>query len=70
MKKQELIARVSEKTGLSRARAAVAVESMIDGITRSLRKGEPGTVVGFGTFKTRARSPRTANRRPATPLLY
>jgi DNA-binding protein HU-beta len=65
MNKQELIAKIAKDTGTSKAGAAAAVDSLIDGITRSLKKGEPITFVGFGTFKTSQRRARTA-RNPQT----
>jgi DNA-binding protein HU-beta len=65
MNKQELIAKIAKDTGSSKAGAAAAVESMIDGITRSLKKGDSITFVGFGTFKTSQRKARTA-RNPQT----
>ena len=36
MNKQALIAKIAEDTGSSKAGAAAAVESLIDGITRTL----------------------------------
>jgi DNA-binding protein HU-beta len=65
MNKQELIAKIAKDTGSSKAGAAAAIESMIDGITRSLKKGDSITFVGFGTFKTSQRKARTA-RNPQT----
>jgi len=65
MNKQELIAKIARDTGSSKVGAAAAVESLIDGITRSLKKGDPITFVGFGTFKTSQRKARTA-RNPQT----
>ena len=65
MNKQELIAKVAKDIGSSKAHAAAAVDSLIDGITRSLRKGDAITFVGFGTFKTAQRKARTA-RNPQT----
>ena len=65
MNKQALIAKIAEETGSSKTGAAAAVESLIDGITRSLKKGESITFVGFGTFKTAQRKARTA-RNPQT----
>ena len=56
-------------TGFSRqeqkTNAAAAVDSFIEGITKSLKKGQPITFVGFGTFKTAQRKARTA-RNPQT----
>jgi DNA-binding protein HU-beta len=65
MNKQELIAKIAKDTGSSKAGAAAAVDSLIDGITRSLKKGAAVTFVGFGTFKTSQRKARTA-RNPQT----
>ena len=65
MNKQELIARIAKDTNSSKASAAAAVEPLIDGITRSLKKGDTITFVGFGTFKTSQRKARTA-RNPQT----
>ena len=65
MTKQDLIAKIAKDTGSSKAGAAAAVESLIDGITKSLKKGDPITFVGFGTFKTAQRKARTG-RNPQT----
>jgi DNA-binding protein HU-beta len=65
MNKQELIAKVAKDTGSSKAGASAAVASLIDGITRSLKRGDSITFVGFGTFKTAQRKARTA-RNPQT----
>jgi DNA-binding protein HU-beta len=65
MNKQELVAKVARDTGSSKAGAAAAIESVIDAITKSLKKGQSVTFVGFGTFKTASRKARTA-RNPQT----
>ena len=65
MNKQELIAKIAKDTGASKSGAAAFVESLLDGITRSLKKGDSITFVGFGTFKTSQRKARTA-RNPQT----
>jgi DNA-binding protein HU-beta len=65
MTKQDLIAKIAKDTGSSKAGAAAALDSVIDGITRSLKKGDSITFVGFGTFKTAQRKARTA-RNPQT----
>ena len=65
MNKQELIAKIVKDTGLTKVGAAAAVDSFIDGITKSLKKGSNVTFVGFGTFKTAQRKARTA-RNPQT----
>jgi DNA-binding protein HU-beta len=65
MTKQDLIAKIAKDTGSSKTGAAAALDSVIDGITKSLKKGDTITFVGFGTFKTSQRKARTA-RNPQT----
>lgn len=65
MNKQELIAKIAQDTGITKTNAAAAVESFFEGITKTLKKGQPITFVGFGTFKTSQRKARTA-RNPQT----
>jgi DNA-binding protein HU-beta len=65
MNKQDLIAKIALDTGLTKASAAAAVDSFFEGITKSLKKGQPITFVGFGTFKTAQRKARNA-RNPQT----
>ena len=65
MNKHELIAKIAQDTGITKTSATAAVESFFDGITKSLKKGQPITFVGFGTFKTAQRKARTA-RNPQT----
>ena len=65
MNKQELVAKIAKDCGLSKVGATAALESMIDGIVKTLKKGQTITFVGFGTFKTAQRRARTA-RNPQT----
>ena len=65
MNKQELIEKIAKDTGVTKTSAAAALESALDGIKKSLKKGDPITFVGFGTFKTSLRKARTA-RNPQT----
>jgi DNA-binding protein HU-beta len=65
MNKQEIVAKIAKDTGVAKTTAAAAVESLIDGITRSLKKGDSVSFVGFGTFKTANRKARMA-RNPQT----
>jgi len=65
MNKQELIEKVAKDTGMTKTRAAAAMESAIDGIVKTLKKGQSITFVGFGTFKTSIRKARTG-RNPQT----
>ena len=65
MNKQELIAKIADDTGITKSGAAAAVDSFIDGVVRTLKKGGTITFVGFGTFKTSMRKARLG-RNPQT----
>lgn len=69
MTKAELIDKIARDTGSSKVGAAAALESMIDGIIRSLKRGDPVTFVGFGTFKTTQRKARTAKLPSSSTLV-
>lgn len=58
MNKGDLIDRVSSDAGISKAQADRAIDSVLRGITDSLRKGERVTLVGFGTFGVSQRKAR------------
>ena len=47
MNKQELVAKIAKDTGSSKAGAAAAVDSMIEGITTSLKKGDSIVFAGL-----------------------
>jgi len=65
MTKQDLIDRIVKDTGITKVTAAATIDSVLDSITRALKKGDSITLVGFGTFKTSQRKARTA-RNPQT----
>ena len=65
MNKQDLVAKVAKDTGMTKTGATAAVESFIDGIVKTLKKGHSITFVGFGTFKTSVRKARMG-RNPQT----
>ena len=65
MNKQDIVARIAAETGTTKNVAAGAVDALLDGITRALKKGDAITFVGFGTFKTSQRRARVA-RNPRT----
>lgn len=58
MTKNELIAAVAEKAGLSRTDAASALDATFDAITATLRKGGDVKIAGFGNFKVVKRAER------------
>lgn len=59
MTKSELIASVSEKTGMTKKDSEKAITAVIDSITEALVKGDKVQLVGFGTFEVRDRAERT-----------
>jgi len=65
MNKTELVAAVAEKTGMTKAAAAEAVNALLDTVTNTLAAGEDIAMPGFGTFTVRERAARTG-RNPQT----
>jgi DNA-binding protein HU-beta len=63
--KNDLIGVVAEKTGLTKAQAADAVDAVFDAITASLKSGDEVRLVGFGTFAV-SRREASVGRNPAT----
>ncbi len=65
MNKTQLVDSIAEKADLSKAQAKAALEHVLEGITESLKDGEPVQLIGFGTFKISHRAARTG-RNPQT----
>jgi DNA-binding protein HU-beta len=65
MTKEELVAAISAKTGLTRRTAEEALEAALATITDVVRDGDKVTLSGFGNFLLVDRAPRTA-RNPKT----
>jgi DNA-binding protein HU-beta len=65
MNKQDLIAAIAAASGLSKAAAARALDATTDTVTKSLKKGDSVTLIGFGTFKVSKRAARNG-RNPRT----
>src|ERR1700744_6647480 len=65
MNKMDLIEHVAGEMEMSRAAANRAVDTIIDGITRALKKGEEVRITGFGTFTVKKRA-AGKGRNPAT----
>jgi len=65
MTKAELIEKIAKSAKVTKKAAGIAVNTMIDEITKSLKKGQRVPLVGFGTFMVRrtkarkGRNPRT-----------
>ena len=65
MNKTELIEHIAVQTDISKAAATRALESVIDAIKTTLKKGGAVSLVGFGTFAVSKRAARTG-RNPRT----
>ncbi len=65
MNKSELIDAIASGADISKAAAGRALDSTIDAVTESLRKGEQVSLVGFGTFNVKQRAARMG-RNPQT----
>ncbi len=65
MNKGQLVEQVAKKMDVSKAKAAIAVNTVFDAIKASLKKGQRVQLVGFGSFLVRRRKARTG-RNPIT----
>jgi DNA-binding protein HU-beta len=63
--KNELIAQVSDETGLSKSESTKAVDCVFDTIVNELKGGGDVRLVGFGTFSV-ARRAASQGRNPRT----
>ena len=66
MTKRDLVARISDQTGLSQVQVAQVVEKTFESITESLSRGEGIELRNFGVFEVRHRKPRIG-RNPSDP---
>ena len=67
MTKAELIAKAAKDAKITKVAAGKAIDGIIDGITKALKKGDRVALVGFGTFsvsKRKARTGRNPDDRP------
>ena len=58
MNKAELIAKIAEDAGITKTQANACVDSVIEGVTKTLKGGGKVTLVGFGTFSVSKRAAR------------
>ncbi|WP_346897544.1 HU family DNA-binding protein [Clostridium sp. UBA7503] len=65
MNKSELIAKMAEKSGLTKKDNEAVLKAFIESVEESLEGGEKVQLVGFGTFETRERAARVG-RNPRT----
>ena len=69
MNKQELIGHVADRSGISRNDAMRAVETMLEVITSTLKRGDEVRLVGFGNFSvTRRKASTGRNPRTGEPM--
>jgi DNA-binding protein HU-beta len=68
MNKTQLVEAVASDSGLSKADSARAIESLLDTVTKTLKKGDEVSITGFGKFSVVKRAarqgvnPRTGER--------
>jgi DNA-binding protein HU-beta len=65
MNKAELIESISVTAKISKADAGRALDATIEAVSKSLKKGDKVSLVGFGTFSVNKRAARTG-RNPQT----
>lgn len=66
MTKAELVDKAAQDAGITKVAAAAALNSFMDGITKTLKKKDGKvTLVGFGTF-TKVRRKARKGRNPQT----
>jgi len=65
MNKQELIAEVAQRAGLTKKDASMAVFAMLEAVKTALSKKEAVRLIGFGTFDVKQRAARKG-RNPRT----
>ena len=70
MNKHDFIAAVAAKGDMSKTEAAKAVDTMLDVIAKSLKKGDEVRLVGFGTFYvTKRAASEGRNPRTGAPIM-
>lgn len=65
MNKAEFVAKIAEKSDLTRKQADAAVAAFTQTVIEALKSGDKVQLMGFGTFEIKDRPARTG-RNPAT----
>ncbi len=65
MNKAELVSRMAEISGMTKAAAEKALNAFMEAVGEALKKGDKVTLVGFGTFMVTKRAARKG-RNPRT----
>lgn len=69
MTRADLVASMAEESGWTKAAADRALRALLASIRGSLKRGQPVTLVGFGTFGVTRRKPRNGkNPRTGKPM--
>lgn len=69
MNKSELVAAMSEKSGLSKKESEKALKAFTESVVEALQGGDKVSLVGFGTFDVRERAARMGlNPRTKEPI--
>lgn len=63
--KSEIVALMAETAGISKAAASTALDSLVEGITSTLKAGESVSIPNLGTFVSKPRAERKG-RNPRT----
>ena len=58
MTKQQLVEKMAEKAGLTKADATRALDAFTESVTEALAHGDKVSLVGFGTFAAKKRAAR------------
>ncbi len=70
MTREEMIAKIASEVKISKSAADKALKSFTSNITKTLKKGEKFTMVGFGTFYAQKRAARKGrNPRTGAPIM-
>lgn len=59
MNKAELVAAIAEAANITKVQAGIALDTFTESVSKTLKKKEKVTLVGFGTFSTSERKART-----------
>ena len=65
MNKAAMIAKIAEKTDLTKKQAEAALNAFTDSVIEALKEGDKVQMMGFGTFEVKERAARIG-RKPST----
>ena len=65
MNKASLVARIAEKSDLTKKQAEAALAAFTEVVEEALKEGDKVQLMGFGTFEIKERAARTG-RKPST----